>query len=286
VSEPPQTVADLTAAGLPSLSPAERRVGRALLADYPSAGLGSAARLAERANVSAPSVLRFAHTLGFEGFAALQSALRAELSARSNGPITRLADASTAGSRLALMIEQGRSQNDTALDSIAALTESSVDAAVALLADPGRRVFLHGGRFSHLLAIYFAGHLEQLRTGVRLLEDPFGRDLGITVDLGRRDVLVLFDFHRYQRSAVELADRAQKAGTATVLVTDDMGCPAAPEAAVVLVAASAVNSTYNSMAGGFLLTELLLPPIMEALGEPARTRMALWEQHRSSELVP
>ncbi|GAA1158225.1 MurR/RpiR family transcriptional regulator [Nocardioides aquiterrae] len=283
---PPSSVAELTAASLPSLSPAERRVGRALLADYPSAGLGSAARLAERASVSAPSVLRFAQTLGFEGFADLQSALRAELSARSNGPLTRLADAPSAGSTLARMVDQGRAQNDAALSSIAGLSESSVDAAVALVADPARRVFLHGGRFSHLLAIYFAGHLEQLRTGVRLLEHPFGRDLGITVDLGRRDVLVLFDFHRYQRSAVELADRARKAGTATVLITDDMACPAAPEAAVVLVAASTVNSTYQSMAGGFLLTELLLPPVMDAIGEPARTRMALWEQHRSNELVP
>ena len=286
MSETPPTVADLTTAELSRLSPAERRVGRALLADYPSAGLGSAARLAERASVSAPSVLRFAQTLGFDGFAGLQSALRTELSARSSGPITRLVDAPTAGSTLALMAQQGRDQSDAALASISSLTEASVDAAVELFADLGRRVLLHGGRFSHLLATYFGGHLEQLRPGVRLLEDPFGRDLGITVDLGRRDVLVIFDFHRYQHSAVELADRARKAGTTTVLVTDDMACPAAPEAEVVLVATSTVNSTYQSMAGGFLLTELLLPPVMAAIGESARTRMALWEQHRSGELVP
>ena len=42
-------------AALPMLSKAERRVGRALLTDYPSAGLASAARLAQRAEVSPPA---------------------------------------------------------------------------------------------------------------------------------------------------------------------------------------------------------------------------------------
>ena len=46
-----ETVAVRASAALPTLSRAERRVGRALLADYPSAGLASAARLADRAEV-------------------------------------------------------------------------------------------------------------------------------------------------------------------------------------------------------------------------------------------
>ena len=81
-----ETVAVRTSSALPTLSKAERRVGRTLLADYPSAGLASAARLAERAEVSPPTVLRFAQSLGYDGFTDLQVALRAELSALSSGP--------------------------------------------------------------------------------------------------------------------------------------------------------------------------------------------------------
>jgi len=66
------TVAERASSSLPTLSKAERRVGRALLADYPSAGLASAARLAERAEVSPPTVLRFAQSLGYDGFTDLQ----------------------------------------------------------------------------------------------------------------------------------------------------------------------------------------------------------------------
>ena len=55
---------------------------------------------------------------------------------------------------------------------------------------------------------------------------------------------------------------------------------------VVLAATSTVGTTYQSMAAGFLLTELLIPLVMDAIGAPARTRMALWEEQRRAELLP
>jgi DNA-binding MurR/RpiR family transcriptional regulator len=280
-----ETVAARTSAALSALSKAERRVGRALLADYPSAGLASAARLAERAEVSPPTVLRFAQSLGYEGFTDLQVALRAELSARSSGPITRLPDAPPAGSLLDRLLQQARAQNECAAETLAQLPASALEAAVALLADTKRAVYLHGGRFSHLLAVHLAMHLEQLRPGVKVLDDPNGRDLGAMLELSRTDVVVLFDYHRYQRSAAELASWVHRAGATVLLITDDLACPVAPEAEVVLAASSTVGTTYQSMAAGFLLTELLVPLVMDAVGESARNRMALWEDQRRAELL-
>jgi DNA-binding MurR/RpiR family transcriptional regulator len=281
-----ETVEGRASAALSTLSKAERRVGRALLADYPSAGLASAATLAERAEVSPPTVLRFAQSLGYDGFTDLQAALRAELSARSNGPITRLPDVPPAGGPLDRLLQQARAQNERAVETLALLPTSAVEAAVALLSDPGRALYLHGGRFSHLLAMHLAAHLEQLRPGVRLLGDPAGSDLGVMLELSRTDVVVLFDYHRYERSAAELASRIHRAGATVLLITDDLACPVAPEAEVVLAASSTVGTAFQSMAAGFLLTELLLPLVMDALGEPARTRMALWEDQRRTELLP
>jgi DNA-binding MurR/RpiR family transcriptional regulator len=281
-----EPVSARTSAALPALSKAERRVGRALLADYPSAGLASAATLAERAEVSPPTVLRFAQSLGYEGFTDLQVALRAELSARSSGPIARLPDAPAAGSILERLLQQARAQNDRAAETLAQLPASALEAAVTLLADTRRAVYLHGGRFSHLLAIHLAAHLEQLRPGIRVLDDPSGRDLGVMLEMSRTDVVVLFDYHRYQRSAAELASWVHRAGATVLLITDDLACPVAPDAEVVLAASSTVGTTYQSMAAGFLLTELLIPLVMDAIGEPARTRMALWEEQLRAELLP
>ena len=120
---------------------------------------------------------------------------------------------------------------------------------------------------------------------MRVLTDPDGSDMGAMLELSRYDVVVLFDYHRYQRSVAELALRVHRAGATVLLITDDLACPVAPEAEVVLAASSTVGTAYQSMAAGFLLTELLVPLVMDALGDPARTRMALWEEQRRAELL-
>ena len=86
---------------------------------------------------------------------------------------------------------------------------------------------------------------------MRVLADPDGSDMG-DAELPRADVVVLFDYHRYQRSAADLALRVHRPGATVLLITDDLACPVAPDAEVVLAASSTVDTTYQSMAAGFL----------------------------------
>src|SRR5918911_5276617 len=83
----PGTVRGLMQSSDSTLSPAERRVARALLAEYPVAGLESAGRLAERAGVSGATVVRFATRLGFAGYPDLQESLRREVQERMSSPL-------------------------------------------------------------------------------------------------------------------------------------------------------------------------------------------------------
>src|SRR6266571_5947358 len=82
-------VVELVRQRLDSLSPAERRLARVLLASYPIAGLESVARFAERAGVSPPTVTRFITKLGFTGYPEFQEVLRHEVQARLSSPLGR-----------------------------------------------------------------------------------------------------------------------------------------------------------------------------------------------------
>src|SRR5258708_6974722 len=75
-----------------SLSTAERKLARVLLASYPIAGLESVARFAERAGVSPPTVTRFITKLGFRGYPEFQELLRQEVQARLSSPLARYRD--------------------------------------------------------------------------------------------------------------------------------------------------------------------------------------------------
>jgi DNA-binding MurR/RpiR family transcriptional regulator len=279
------TVADRVRDRMTELRPAERKVARILLSDYPSAGLNTVAELADRAAVSGPSVVRFAQALGFEGFPALQAQLRAELTRRSTGPLARATWQVDAGSQSELLVRRASEMTKIALDSLAAIPPTDLDAAIALISDTSRRLFLAGGRFTRLLAEYLALHLEQVRPKVRHLSDPLGVDLGQLLDISRRDVYVLIDVTRYQRSIVELAATVRKHGATIVLITDEQLSPAAADADVVLPTAVASPSPFYSVAAAFMLAELLVVPVMDRLGEAAHTRMAIWDDGRADELL-
>ena len=272
---------------LPDLSKAERRVGRALLADYPSAGLASAARLAERAEVSPPTVLRFAQSLGYDGFTDLQVALRAELTAQSSGPITRLPEAPAAGGLLDRLLQQARAPERPRHRDIGPASRLGAGGGGgAAVGSRSAAAISTAGASRTCLPCIWPRISNSCVLGCGCSPIPAGRDLGAMMELTRRDVVVLFDYHRYQRSVAGAGGQRASCRCHHLLITDDLACPVAPEAEVVLAASSTVGTVYQSMAAGFLLTELLIPLIMDAIGEPARTRMAWWEEQRRAELLP
>jgi len=278
-------VSGIIAERLTELSPAERRVARALLADYPSAGLRTVAALAADSGVSAPSVVRFSVSLGFESFRELQAALRDELRQHNHGPLAKMPWNAEPGSESELLVRRARTVTTRALGSLEAIPPTELERAIELLSTPGRPLVIFGGRFSGVLARHLATSLEQVREHVRLLLDPFGEDLGQLIDLTQKSVCLLFDFHRYQASAVRLAALAKLHGSTVVLITDERLSPASGSADVVLPISVDAPSPFYTLVGALLLTELLVVPVVQRLGEKSELRISRWDAVRSHELV-
>lgn len=279
------TVAELIIDRMESLRPSERRVARVLLADYPSAGLRTAASLAIDSSVSTPSVVRFAQSLGFDTFSALQARLRDELSLRTQGPLGRVRWQPEDGSNAEMLSRRAAQLASDAVASIASIPPTEIDATIDALADSSRRLFLTGGRFSAVLAQHLAINLEQIRRRVRLVADPFGKDMERVVDLTSRDVYLLIDFHRYQRSTVDLARHAKRRGATVILITDETLSPAAADADIVLPISVSAPSPFYSLSTGIMLVELLVVPVFHRLGAKGEERMGKWDSFRSRELL-
>ena len=276
--DPVATVAERIRARMGEVSPAERRVARAILAHYPSAGLEPTPRLAERAGVSPATVVRFVARLGFDGYREFQQALRDEIQARRASPLT-LPPRVTGGSPAAELRAVSAEVFQRALtETWAALPEADLAAAVELLADPGRRVTSFGGRFSHLLAQYLDLHLRLMRPGTVVHSEPPRRNPAFLVDVGRRDVCVVFDFRRYERETVELAAHVHARGAKVVLVTDPWLSPAAASADLVLPARVEGPSPFDSLVSATAVVEVLVAGVHARLGDDAEARMRLTDQ--------
>ncbi|MFE6228021.1 MULTISPECIES: MurR/RpiR family transcriptional regulator [unclassified Streptomyces] len=276
------TLADEIRGRLGELSPAERKVARVLLAGYPAAVFETVATIAERAGVSAPTVLRCAGRLGYRGFPDLQAALRAELDARNASPITLYtaaeparrepdaappdASATSLGARAAL-VRQAVAQT---FDEVA---PHEFEDAVALLADPRRRVHLAGGRFTHLLAEYLGLHLMQFRDQVGLVPHKDVERTSFLTQLARRDVTVLFDYRRYEADKTLIAELARERGGKVVVFTDPWLSPAAAHADVVLTTQVSSDSPYDSLTPAMAVVESLVAAVLDRIGGDGHERM-------------
>jgi len=278
---PELLVGELVRQRMGALSPSERRLAQVLLNFYPVAGLESLARFAERAGVSSATVTRFIAKLGLRGYPEFQETLRQELQARLSSPLTRY-EREAHGQTIDSVLHDSFTTFEHSLRAtLGMVSDHDFEAVADLLADPRRRVLTLGGRLSAPLARYLGGQLHLLRSGVELVVPERSTPADHLVDLGRRDVLVAFDYRRYQSDTINSARVAASRGSTVVLVTDPWLSPAAACARYVLVTSVQTVAPFDSVVAAVGLIEALVAAVLGRLGETAHERMRQLDQLRS-----
>jgi len=257
---------------LDNLTSAERRVARVLLGGPATVGLDSSARLAAASGVSGPTVSRFVTHLGFASYGDFQTAWRHELDERMLSPVKALRRHAPQRTEAELVRSSSFILVDSLTETLEHLSLTALQPAIHLLADPKRRVWGIGGWFSHHVAAYLIGHLRELRTGVCLISQSAADRAGAVEDATKSDVLVAFDFRRYESATRRVAEGMHKKGTRVVLFTDTWLSPIAEIADTVLPAALESPSPFESLTPTLAVVEVLLTGIFEALGERGRQR--------------
>jgi len=268
-----------------ALSPAERKLARVLLASYPIAGLESVARFAERAGVSPPTVTRFITKLGFKGYPEFQEVLRQEVQARLSSPLARYHGKETerrAGSMVSDALEISRQNLQATLE---LLSHRDVEEVVELLADVRRRVLVLGGRLSGPLARYLAGQLHLLRPGIGLVDTERTAATQQLIDLRKGDILVVFDYRRYQADTIESVRLVAGNGVNVVLFTDPWLSPASAFARQVVVSSVENVGPFDSLVGATAVLEAVVAAVLARLGPRAESRMKSLERLRSSDVL-
>jgi len=267
------------------LTPSEERITQVLLAEYPSAGLGSASALARRAGVSDPTVLRLVGKLGFSGFGDFQSQLLAEVEARLHSPLMMMEakrpDAGEASASIRYLASVAGSIEQLAAGGQDALFER----AARLVVGSKGRVYLLGGRFSRHLAGMLAGYLAQLRDGVIDLGEVNSRAIDQLVDMSRTDTLILFDYRRYQNDTVRFGLQAARRGAHLVLFTDPWMSPLASKAELTLTCPVEAESPFDTMAPALAQIEAFTAHMLGAIDDDTRARIEDLEAVRSENAV-
>ena len=216
---------DRIKASLPSLAPAEQRVGKLVLLDPRTFASLPVTELADRAHVSKPTVVRFCRSMGYDGLSDFKLKLAGTVS--EGVPfIHRSVDVDDKTSDVLVKVIDNtvaaflKYRNDASSHAI----EKAVDALVTTYSKRGRIEFYGAGNSG--IVAQDAQH-KFFRLGINAIAYSDGHMQVMSASLlGPGDCVVIISNSGRTRDLMDAADIARKHG-ATVIVITTSGSPLA-----------------------------------------------------------
>lgn len=272
------SIAELITDRIDTMPPGERNAAQTLIANYPILGLKTVAEFSAQAGVSSPTILRFVNRLGFQNYPDFQARLQDELAAQLQSPHHRN--------------ENPQSQPDTAYPAVEHtleniretfrhISEKQLSDIVSSLTSARGNIYLIGGRFTDPIAQYMAAHMTVIRPHVFHMSGQESAWRDRLLDMGKKDMLIVFDIRRYQESLLQLAETAKSRGVEILLVTDQWLSPIARFARHVIAGRTGVPSAWDSSAALFVLAESIIREMTIQLEKDSAARIKELESLRA-----
>ena len=251
-----------------TLPPAERRMAEFML-DFPGDLAGySASELATLVQVSNATVTRFVRRLGYTSYEEARRHAREGRLAGSPLFLHALGPGAPEGS-IAAHIQLAQ---DNITATFAQIPEALLD-DIAQAITRARSVWFLGYRNNRNFAAYLRWQLAQLLERTHAIPGP-GETLGeYAVDMGEKDVLVVFALRRSVALVTNFARRAADAGVQVLYVTDQVSS-AHLNARWVLRCHSAAPGPLDNHVALMLLCDVLATRVMQQAGTQGRRRLS------------
>jgi DNA-binding MurR/RpiR family transcriptional regulator len=253
-----------------ALTPSERRVAAVVLDAPEAVAFGTVATVAATANTGGATVVRLAERLGYDGFSALQDAVRGDLAGRlrlASERIRRPAAHDDLASRtLSVEIEN----LETTFEQ---LDRAALGRAVDALASRRARVVVLPGGASVGVARQLCDELSLLRRDVALATGSPVEIASRIADVGTNDVVVAIDLRRYDQAVLDVVALVADAGATVVAITDSVLSPLAALADAALIVAAEGAGPFDSHLGVLAVANALIAGVANRLRRSATDRI-------------
>lgn len=255
--------------------------------------LGTVASIAARAQVQPSTVVRFAQTLGYQGFSELQNVFRARIRDRWPEPQERIQ-----------RLQSGKSDAPAhdldgfiaaARNSLGRLRETMPAAEIgraARLLSRARTVYILGTRRSYPIVDYLGYAFATLGISALPIDSMSGLARERASLAEPSDTMLAVSFSPYAPATGEIVSAAARRGVPLVAITDSPLAPLAQTARVMFEVVEADYAGFRSLAASFVVANALAAAtaarrqaVTEALGKPGR-RSARSRSRRRPESAP
>lgn len=249
----------LVSARYPAMSGRLRQIAEFLLAEPDTVALQTVAAVAERAGVQPSALIRFAQSLGYDGFSEMQRVLRARLVERAPAYVDRLREhepdvPGSPGQILSHFVQAGHHALDQLRESVDA---RALDAAVDLLAG-AEVIHLMAQRRAYPVVAYMAYGVSHLGRRMQLIDGVGGMALQQARSMTARDVLVAVSFRPYAAETLAVAESARERAVPLLALTDSPLSSLARLGNVVLCVADAEFQGFRALTASMCLATSII----------------------------
>jgi DNA-binding MurR/RpiR family transcriptional regulator len=262
------------------LTPSQQLLAERVMADPEGVAFMTVGELAAAVGVNESTVVRFATSLGLDGYPGLTRLCRQRL--RDQAQLLR---------RFAHLeqLDSGDGEGEDPLArtsvfdqaniarTLAQVDRQSWTAAVTALAQ-APRVHVLGLRKCYSVAFLLGYLLRLVRDDVTVLDPAAGTLVDELRQVQAGDCFVGIAIHRYSRDTVRAFHRAQQTGAVTVALTDNPTSPLARDAAHVFYVDTTGVAVLRSVAAFVSLAQALANAVATARGTQTRDALALEEE--------
>ena len=246
-----------------SLTKTQQKIADYFIRNPEKVGMCSSMEVAREIGVSDASIIRFARTIGYEGFSDLKNDIYTSLAQQATGGINSLSlterldihratygNTETKSAYMKMLqynLERTFQEN----------SEEVFSQAVEMLHHAEHR-YVIGFRGCMGVASQFAWLMRLLLDHVIYIGDEGTGGIGTLQDIGPSDCAFFFSVSRYYKSDLRLAQLARKRNAKICVITDSVLSPLADLADVVLLAETRRISFFQSMSALNMIYEYIL----------------------------
>jgi len=229
----------------PKLSKSQKIIAEYILNHYDKAAFMTASKLGEKVGVSESTVVRFANTLGYDGYPELHDALQ-ELIKLKLTTVQRLElsdDLLNKESILKTVLKADINNIKTTLEEI----DINVFETIVEKILKAKRIYIIGLRSSTALAEYMGFYLNLILDNIKIVTQGISDIFEQIFRVSKGDLVIGISFPRYSRRTIEALKFAKSQGADIVAITDSFISPLAGISDHVLLAKSNMASFVDSL---------------------------------------
>lgn len=254
------------------LSKSHKKIADYVLANYEKAAFLTAAKLGEATNISVSTVVRFATSLGYEGYPEFQEALRETI----KGKLTSTQRIEVAGTQIQdndIMTTVLQKDREMIRSTLSVVSKEDFERATKYI-NKARRIYIVGVRSSAALASFMYFYFKMIYDDVRLINSNSSSEMFEEIyRIGPEDVCIACSFPRYSKQVLSVVSFAKDKGAKTIAITDNDDAPIAAVSDCKLVAKSNMASFIDSLVAPLSLINALL--VASARGSRSAVRKNL-----------